>query len=94
MGECHLTQGRYHDAIKEYSAASKIYKEMNKRLEYATMNRKIAEAYVFLQEYDNALQHQRIHLGKEVLGNFLLCSCRNITLLSVAILLNYLSRVI
>lgn len=58
-----MSDGQYKDAIEEYKTAAQLFKESGREIEYACVNRMIGEAYTNLLDYDNALSHQKIHLG-------------------------------
>lgn len=59
----YMSDGQYKDAIEEYNIAAQLFRETGKQIEYACVNRMIGEAYTNLLDYDNALKHQKVHLG-------------------------------
>lgn len=58
-----MKTGHYASAIEEFVAVADIYKETGKRIDYASANRMIGEAYMQIREFDKALEYQQIHLG-------------------------------
>lgn len=64
MAELYTKEGRYNLAIEEYEVLSDIYKTENKLIEYAQANRAIGEAYLGMNNFEKALEHQRLYLSK------------------------------
>lgn len=54
--------GRYEDALRERRCELALYEAANDQLEVAIAHRMIGECLGNLEDYDNALSHQRQHL--------------------------------
>ncbi|KAJ8925110.1 hypothetical protein NQ315_001291 [Exocentrus adspersus] len=63
LAELYVKEGHYHSAIKEYEALADVYKEEGKPLDYARANRCIGEAYMGLQNFEKALEYQKLYLN-------------------------------
>lgn len=63
LSELYIKSGQYEQAIEEYKRLADIYKSERNQIEYAKANRAIGEAYLGLNNYKKALEHQKLHLG-------------------------------
>lgn len=64
LAELYMRQGRYDTAVDEFTLVADAYSSLGKEMDYGRANRMIGEAYMQLREFDKALSHQKIHLGK------------------------------
>ncbi|KAH8380263.1 hypothetical protein KR009_009736 [Drosophila setifemur] len=57
LGDFYNQQGKYNEAVKEYSQEAKIYASMGKELETAKAKRMVGEMFTLLCDYDAAKDH-------------------------------------
>ncbi|XP_018325905.1 tonsoku-like protein isoform X3 [Agrilus planipennis] len=63
LGDLYTNEAKYENAIEQYRDLAKTYEELQRRMDYAKANRMIGEAYMHLNQFEEALQCQNIYLG-------------------------------
>ncbi|KAJ8950166.1 hypothetical protein NQ314_008019 [Rhamnusium bicolor] len=63
LADLYIKEGRHDLAIEEYKVLADIYKSESKPIEYAKACRGIGEAYMGLQDFEKALEHQTLYLS-------------------------------
>lgn len=64
LAQYYFSEQKFGKAIKEYQIVSNIYKAERKMILYGQTNRGIGEAFMELCEFEKALRHFKIYLGK------------------------------
>lgn len=64
LGDMYFETGRLKDALLEYNDQLNACEALSEKLNCAIAHRMIGEVYASLGDYDEALTHQMLHLGK------------------------------
>ena len=64
LGDFYTQTGDFNKALKEFKQEADIYHQQKNQLKYAIANRWIGEAYLGLEDFDNALKHVEMYMSE------------------------------
>lgn len=65
IGDFHHENQQYENALDAYTEEARIYERLGKNMEKARAHRMIGEMYMLLENFNDAIEHEQIYLGKQ-----------------------------
>lgn len=65
IGDFYHENQQYDKALDEYTEEARVYERLGKNMENARAHRMIGEMYMLLENFNDAIKHEELYLGKQ-----------------------------
>lgn len=65
IGDFYHENQQYDSALEAYTEEARIFKNLGKNMDKARAHRMIGEMYMLLENFNDAIKHEKIYLGKQ-----------------------------